>query len=259
MKLDFDKGQIAYISGSQQARVWTERWVAEWMYCPNCGASQLTQFPANSPLADFFCPSCLDQFEVKAKNGKSFGRSVADGAYDTKIERLKSKTNPNLLLLGYEKSAGRVRNVCIIPKHFFVPEIIQRRKPLAVTARRAGWVGSNILLSMVPDIGRIFVLRDGVPESRDEVLAKWRKTAFLQDTSAKARGWLIEVMKVVEAIGRPDFQLEDVYAYEKRLWSIYPGNNNIRPKIRQQLQVLRDKKYLDFVGKGHYRLNCGGN
>jgi len=26
-----------------------------------------------------------------------------------------------------------------------VPEIIERRKPLAITARRAGWIGCNIL------------------------------------------------------------------------------------------------------------------
>ena len=70
MKLGFEESQAAYDSGSQQARVWTERWVADWMFCPNCGAARLSQFPANSPLADFFCPECSDQYEVKAKNGK---------------------------------------------------------------------------------------------------------------------------------------------------------------------------------------------
>ena len=254
MKLGFEESQARYDSGSQQARVWTERWVADWMFCPNCGASQLSQFPANSPLADFFCPGCSDQYEVKAKNGKSFGKSVADGAYDTKIARLKSNTNPNLLLLGYDKSAREVRNVCVVPKHFFIPEIIQRRKPLAETARRAGWVGSNILLDQVPEAGRIYVLRDGQPEQKDAILSKWQQTLFLRDQSVEARGWLLDVMKAVEAIGRPDFSLDDVYAFEERLQLIYPNNNNVRPKIRQQLQVLRDNGYLDFVGRGQYRL-----
>lgn len=258
VRLGFEESQAAFDSGSQQARVWTERWVADWMFCPNCGAASLSQFPANSPVADFFCASCSDQYEVKAKNGSAFGKSVADGAYDTKIARLTSKTNPNLLLLGYNKDAREVRNVCIVPKHFFVPEIVQKWKPLAPTARRAGWVGSNILLSLVPDSGRIFVLRNGILETREAVLAKWQQTLFLREASVEARGWLIEVMKAVEAIGRREFSLDDVYAFEARLSAIYPGNHNVRPKIRQQLQVLRDKHYLEFLGGGRYRLRAGG-
>ena len=254
MKLGFEESQATYDSGSQQARVWTERWVADWMFCPNCGASQLSQFPANSPLADFFCSTCSDQYEVKAKNGKSFGKSVADGGYDTKIARLTSNTNPNLLLLGYDKSAREVRNVCVVPKHFFVPEIIQRRKPLAETARRAGWVGSNILLDQVPDAGRIYVLRNGQPEPKEAVLGRWQQTLFLRDQTVDARGWLLDVMKAVDAIGRTEFSLDDVYGFESRLRLIYPNNNNVRPKIRQQLQVRRDSGYLDFVGRGQYRL-----
>lgn len=126
--------------------------------------------------------------------------------------------------------------------------------PLKETARRAGWVGSNILLDQVPEAGRIYVLRNGQPEARDAVLDKWRQTLFLRDQSVEARGWLLDVMKAVEAIGRPEFSLEDVYAHEARLQLIYPNNNNVRPKIRQQLQVLRDSGYLDFVGRGQYRL-----
>lgn len=257
VKLGFEESQANYTSASQQAKDWTERWVATWMFCPNCNAPKLSQFPANAPLADFFCPSCSDQFEVKSKNSANFGKSVADGAYGTKIERLKSKTNPNLLLLGYDKQAKAVHNVCIIPKHFFVPEIIQQRKPLALTAKRAGWVGSNILLNLIPESGRIFILRNGVEEPRNLVLAKWRQTIFLQAANIEARGWLIEVIKVVESIGRPEFSLDEVYASERQLSTIYPRNNNVRPKIRQQLQVLRDNGYLEFLGNGRYRLQQG--
>ena len=122
-----------------------------------------------------------------------------------------------------------------------------------------GGVGSNILLSLVPDSGRIFILRNGVEEPRDAVLSKWRQTLFLRDKSVEARGWLLEVMKAVEAIGRPEFDLNDVYAFEARLSAVYPSNNNVRPKIRQQLQVLRDNGYLEFLGGGRYRRALGGH
>jgi type II restriction enzyme len=66
-------------------------------------------------------------------------------------------------------------------------------------------------------------------------------------------------MKAVEAIGRAEFELTDVYAFEARLSALYPSNNNVRPKIRQQLQVLRDHGYLEFLGGGRYRRRVGGN
>jgi hypothetical protein len=61
-------------------------------------------------------------------------------------------------------------------------------------------------------------------------------------------------MKCVDLLGRDEFTLDDVYAFEDRLAAIYPGNNNIRPKIRQQLQVLRDQGYLIFLGRGRYQV-----
>ena len=42
--------------------------------------------------------------------------------------------------------------------------------------------------------------------------------------------------------------------FEERLSRLYPGNHNVRPKIRQQLQVLRDRGWLEFVGRGRYRV-----
>ena len=39
--------------------------------------------------------------------------------------------------------------------------------------------------------------------------------------------------------GRPDFTLNDLYAFEARLSALHPANRHVRAKIRQQLQVLR--------------------
>ncbi|WP_246687215.1 DpnI domain-containing protein [Mesorhizobium sp. B2-5-9] len=147
-----------------------------------------------------------------------------------------------------------VLNVCMVPKHFFVPEIIEKRNPLASTARRAGWIGSNILLGRVPQSGRICIVRDGVPVPKETVIAQWQKTLFLREEDADARGWLIEVMKCLDLIGTVEFDIEQVYAFEGRLGALYPHNMNVRPKIRQQLQRLRDSGYLDFISRGRYRI-----
>lgn len=253
MKLGFEEPQAAYDSGSQKARVWTERWASDWLYCPNCGNDKIFQYPANLPVADFYCANCNDQYELKSQK-TPFKSKIVDGAYETMRMRLASETSPNFILLHYDMAATSVINVCMIPRHFFVSEIIERRKPLAPTARRAGWVGCNILLDRIPESGRIYVVRDKVPRSKDAVIAQWRKTVFLREQDPSARGWLIEVMASVEALNSKQFALNDVYASEQRLREIYPNNSNVRPKIRQQLQVLRDQGYLDFLGNGRYRL-----
>jgi type II restriction enzyme len=256
MKLGFDEPQTAYTSGSQSARAWTEQWVRKWAYCPNCGTSKINAFPNNSPVADFLCGACKEEYELKSQKSK-FGNKVLDGAFTTKCERLAAQNNPNLFLMNYDLEKLSVVNLFVVPKHFFVREIIEKRKPLAATARRAGWIGSNILLSQIPQAGKIFIVRDGQIERKDAVLAKWNRTLFLRDEGQEARGWLIEVMKCVELLGKQEFQLDDVYAFEDRLSQLYPDNRNVRPKIRQQLQFLRDRGYLDFVSRGSYRLRSG--
>jgi uncharacterized protein YlaI len=104
--------------------------VKDWVYCPNCGHRTISQYPANRPVADFFCPTCQEQYELKSKKGH-FGASVVDGAYSAMRERLASDDNPNLLLLSYSLKTFGVLDAFVIPKHFFVQEVIQERPPLA--------------------------------------------------------------------------------------------------------------------------------
>jgi type II restriction enzyme len=153
MKLGFEEIQLGYTSGTQKARAWTEAWVSAWAYCPHCGNAKISQFPNNSPLADFLCGSCSEEFELKSQKGR-FGAKVADGAYKTKCERLAASNNPNLLLMNYDVKSLSVVNLLIVPKHFFAREIIEERKPLAATARRAGWIGSNTSCRAFPSPAR---------------------------------------------------------------------------------------------------------
>jgi type II restriction enzyme len=247
MKLGFQETQLPYTSGSQSARIWTEQWVRASVYCPNCGSVTINPFPNNSPVADFYCKECKEEYELKSQK-TAFGSKVLDGAFKTKCARLAADNNPNLFLLNYDVKEFCVKNFLVVPKHFFIREIIAERKPLAQSARRAGWIGSHILLHRIPQSGKIYFVRDGQIEPKEAVLKQWARTLFLREQGQKARGWLIEVMKCVE------FQIEDVYAFEKRLGLLYPGNKNVKPKIRQQLQFLRDRGYLEFVSRGYYRL-----
>ena len=49
---------------------------------------------------------------------------MLDGAFKTKCERLAASNNPNLFLLNYDLKELSVVNLLIVPKHFFVREIV---------------------------------------------------------------------------------------------------------------------------------------
>lgn len=55
----------SYHSQSQIIRILTESWVSEYMYCPHCGNASLNHFPNNKAVADFYCPNCNNEYELK--------------------------------------------------------------------------------------------------------------------------------------------------------------------------------------------------
>lgn len=243
-----------YTSSPQKIRVLTEDWVDRQVFCPNCGNQNVDKYGNNKPVADFFCLNCREDYELKSKRN-AIGVKIIDSAYRTMIERLTSRNNPNFFLLNYDSSNLSVRNFFVIPKHFFVPEIIERRKPLSLTARRAGWIGCNILLNIIPHTGKIFLVRNGQVKPKEKVLAEWKKTLFLREEKEMSeKGWLLDIMRCLEKLNKDEFKLDDVYAFEKELSGLHPDNKHIKDKIRQQLQILRDKNYLEFFGGGIYKI-----
>jgi len=242
-----------YTSKSQIARVLTEDWVKNNSYCPNCGELHLNEFKNNKPVADFYCKTCSEQFELKSKNAIKVGGKIVDGAYSTMIERINSDENPNFFFLTYNKSSWEVNNFLIIPKHYFTSDIIIKRKPLSETARRAGWVGCNIDITKVPENGRIFLVKNSKIISKEKVQSKWKGTEFLRTKKGDSKGWILDIMSCVDAIHKETFTLKEIYAFEEKLKQKYPNNNFIKDKIRQQLQFLRDKGLIEFKNRGAYK------
>lgn len=61
-------------------------------------------------------------------------------------------------------------------------------------------------------------------------------------------------MNCIDSLNKSDFTLKEIYSFENDLEILHPENKNIKPKIRQQLQFLRDKWYLEFLEKWKYRV-----
>lgn len=168
------------------------------------------------------------------------------------IQRINSNSNPNFFFLTYTKNWS-VNNFLIIPKQFFTEEIIIKRPPLAPTARRAGWISCNIDISKVADSGKVFLVKNSEVIDRKIVSQSFNKTLFLREKSNEAKGWILDIMKCVDEIKPDAFTLDEIYRFEQKLKVKYPNNSFIKDKIRQQLQILRDKGIIEFVGRGKYK------
>lgn len=161
---------------------------------------------------------------------------------------------PNLYVLHYDLTRWAVETLVLIPHFAFALSAVERRKPLAATARRAGWVGCNIVLDKIPVHARIPVIEEGNVRPKQSVREAYQRLRPLEKLKVEKRGWTLDVLQVVHSLKKKEFLLSEVYANADALARLHPGNRHVRDKIRQQLQVLRDLGLLDFLGTGTYRL-----
>jgi type II restriction enzyme len=250
LRLDFGVAEN-YHSNTQRARVVTEHWLNQHMFCPICGAEHLAQFAANRPVADFLCEHCKQQFELKSREAKKPEGSIQDGAYKTMIQRITSNDNPNLFYLTHNEEV--INHLLLIPRYFFTPSIIEKRTPLKETARRSGWTGCKINLATIPREGMIYVIKSGIVMDKSLVIEEYNRVKCLQLDNIESRGWLMDTLFCLNQIEERTFTLRQMYEFEPYLQAKHPDNRNVQAKIRQQLQVLRNMGYLHFLSRGVYQ------
>ena len=175
----------------------------------------------------------------------------------------------------YALATWEVRDLLLIPSFMFSESAVIKRPPLSPTARRAGWVGCNIDLHRIAPEARIQIVKTVIQGGTDilsvnskhrpeacatvitppeEVREKFRRVKPLKDISVKQRGWTLDVLNIVRRLGKAEFTNDEVYAHDRELERLHPDNRNVRPKIRQQLQILRDTGLLIHVESGRWRL-----
>jgi len=246
-------GLDRYKSASQRARVGTEAWGAENFFCPACESPRLEPSPQGTAAIDYFCPTCDSPFQLKSQS-KPFGSRIVDAAFSEMKRAILEDRTPNLFVLHYDLEAWAVRTVLLVPHFAFALSALERRRPLASTARRAGWVGCNILLDKIPAQARIPVVQDGKAQAKQSVREAYERLRPLERLHVEKRGWTLDVLQVVQSLKKAEFSLQDVYAHADDLEKLHPANRHVRDKIRQQLQVLRDMGLVEFLGGGEYRL-----
>jgi type II restriction enzyme len=240
-----------YHSKSQIARNLTENWFEQEMYCPNCLHHELTKKPNNTKVTDFVCDYCTNEFQLKAQS-KPFSVKVVDGAFSPMIASIKQNTTPNFSFMQYSPNTWKIQQLFLIPKFFFTSSVIEKRKPLSSDARRAGWIGCNVLLRKIPRLGKINVIENEEPLLEKEVQQNWKKLSFMEKEQAQKRAWLSDILYCIQQLNKKEFSLVEIYGFNSYLSKLHPNNYHIKPKIRQQLQILRDKGLLEFKARGTY-------
>lgn len=254
MRLDLPTAEAAnYKSFSQRARVATEAWGSENLYCPACAEESLDPTPPNTPSIDYVCGGCKSTFQLKSQSSPMSFR-IVDSAYGKMCEAIRSRTAPSLFLVHYDKEHWSVSDVVVVPHFAFSVSVIEKRKPLAPSARRAGWVGCNILLGRIPADARVPIVTNGNVIEPSDARKQYASLRSLENFTVENRGWTLDVLNEIRALGKAEFTLSELYASETSLSRIYPRNHHIREKIRQQLQVLRDLGIINFLGSGRYHL-----
>jgi len=244
-----------YTSNSQRARVVSEAWILRNGYCLACGCDNLLQTVANTRTKDFICPGCSHGYELKSKRG-TFGSRIADGAFSAMMGTIRAGRTPRFLLLEYS-STWEVRDLTALHHSLITQDCIEERKALSPIARRAGWIGCNIVLPKVALDGRIPLVSAGIFHSREASRTAFARLQFLSKMPTKRRGWTASLLNLLRQLPSGRFSLSDAYLFETYLAKLYPENKNVRPKIRQQLQVLRDAGIIQFEARGLYRFVKG--
>lgn len=247
------KKSEGYKSLSQIARVLTEDWGKRNLYCVSCRRDRLEPLRDNSQVYDYACSGCEEKYQLKSQR-KPLGEKFVDSAYAPMIESIRTNRAPNLLLLHYDPNDYCASNLVVVPRFFLSPSCIEARKPLSEGARRAGWIGCNIVLKQLPPDGKISVIQDGCAVKPSKVRAEYSRFKFLAEKKSELRGWTADILKAVRSLGKKEFRLEEVYSFDEELKKLHPQNAHIHPKIRQQLQLLRDRGILEFRGNGLYKL-----
>lgn len=247
----------------QQVRSITEKWAENNLYCPKCGRT-LNAYPNNTPVYDLFCDHSNEKlvivsaerenFQLKSSckfTKNYFPNKILGAEYNKTINSLEKGIFPSLILLHYERELMSIKNALLIHRLSITLSCIQARVPLSNNARRSGWKGSIILLDSIPKKAHIWLIKDRNIIPKKSVQNEWRTITKLFKGNMTERGWTLDILNLVEKLPAK-FYLDDVYKYEKELADLHPQNMHIRDKIRQQLQILRERGFIKFISPGGY-------
>lgn len=84
------------------------------------------------------------------------------------------------------------------------------------------------------------------------VVGAWSRFEFMIRVRPESQGWLRDILACIQKLPTHLFSLDEIYGFERDLAELHPSNQNVRPKIRQQLQVLVAEGIIRREKPGNY-------
>jgi len=242
-----------YTSGAQKSRIISEGWFKSAGYCLNCLSNRLEPTTAGTIARDYVCPICAQPYELKS-SARAHTRIVQDGGYESMLRRIRAAEAPALMLMHYSKQ-WCVEGLVAIHPVFLTLSVVLKRRTAHTRANGKKYQMCDLNLSLIPTDGKIVVVGGGEARSHAAARREFKESKRFADVPLAKRGWAGMVLAAVRKIGKREFTLAEVYAHEEAMHAAYPENSHVRDKIRQQMQVLRDLGYVEFLSKrGEYRM-----
>lgn len=174
---------------TQAIKALTEFWTANNIFCPVCW-SALIQHKIDKPVNDLYCRKCNADFELKSSKWNLW-KTILWWDYEIMVKTMLE--NPmHLFVLKYSEDFT-IKNFLVVPKYFFIPEIIQKRKTSNVKLKNwkiRHWTWWNILFDKIPESWKIHYIKDWRYKTRTEILEEWSKIKFLEKTETKSKWWI---------------------------------------------------------------------
>lgn len=106
------------------------------------------------------------------------------------------------------------------------------------------------ILAKIPkvDLLNIPTLEIETPETNFDIIE-----IATNSIESSLTGWTLRIFQYLVSIPKQEFTLNEVYRFEPDLHEMYPNNQNIRAKIRQQIQFLRDLGLIEFLTNAKYK------
>ena len=131
-----------------------EEYIKNNIKCVRCKNNNFGKYNTNEKSKDLFCLDCSQKYQIKAKcvTQKQLNNIIIKnqfktigGEYSTTINNVDE--NIDYLIVLYEKTSYQIKNILYIKNEYINTECIIPRKPLSLTAKRAGWQGCNIIFN----------------------------------------------------------------------------------------------------------------
>ena len=125
--------------------------------------------------------------------------------------------------------------------------MIEPRKKLTETAKRAGLQGCRIALNMIPSFGKITYIKNNKEIDKKIINYKLLKVSAFKNSNLKNKSWKLELLSIIDSIPETIFSVNDLYEFISELEKKHSNNHHIDAKIRETLQQLRDEGYVKFL------------